>query len=241
MTMPNAIKAEEVEVILDAMLKSDTASEFCRSIVHADFTGSNAQGCQLFFLDNKSRLTPVAGYGLAAEILEPGKTEISAWDDNPISRCIREKQHSLNSSLGEGKSLICIPLLKDNYPVGALCIVIDSKVKELPFGEALIPILSKLGAYILTTLANKPGNKSNIDPNANGEDLTSRQIQILELMAEGLVNVEIAAQMLLSESTIRQETVRIYRALGVPNRAEAAKKGKALGIIGRRPNMQVVS
>jgi DNA-binding NarL/FixJ family response regulator len=68
---------------------------------------------------------------------------------------------------------------------------------------------------------------------ANGEDLTSRQIKILELMAEGMVNVEIARELMLSESTIRQETVRIYRALGVPNRGEAAKKGKVLGLIKR--------
>ena len=241
MTEQQVIKAQEVEVILDAMLKSDNASEFCRSIVHADFTGSSAQGCQLFFLDNKSRLTVVAGYGLGSESVQASDAEVSAWDDNPISRCIREKQYLFEVNSSDGKSLICVPLLKDQLPVGALCIVVDSKVKALPFGEALIPIISKLGAYILATMARKPGNKSAVDPNANGEDLTTRQIQIIELMAEGLVNVEIAAQMLLSESTIRQETVRIYRALGVPNRAEAGKKAKALGIIGRRPNMQVVS
>jgi DNA-binding CsgD family transcriptional regulator len=241
MSGQQGISAEEVEVILDAMLKSDNASEFCRSIVHADFTGSNAQGCQLYFLDNKSRLTVVAGYGLGFDALQPGETEVSAWDDNPISRCIREKQYLFEATSADGKSLICVPLMKDQLPVGALCIVVDAKVKQLPFGETLIPIISKLGAYILATMASKPGNKGEVDPNANGEDLTNRQVQILELMAEGLVNVEIAGQMLLSESTIRQETVRIYRALGVPNRAEAAKKARALGIIGRRPNMQVVS
>ena len=241
MTAEQSINAEEVEVILDAMLKSDSASEFCRSIVHADFTGANAQGCQLFFLDNKSRLTVVAGYGLGSETLSLGEGEVSAWDDNPISRCIREKQYLFDVDRANGKSLICVPLLKDQLPVGALCIVVESKDKSLPFGEALIPIISKLGAYILAMMANQPGAKGSVDPNANGEDLTTRQIQILELMAEGLVNVEIAGQMLLSESTIRQETVRIYRALGVPNRAEAAKKAKALGIIGRRPTMQVVS
>ncbi len=241
MTTTQGISAKEVEVILDAMLKSDTASEFCRSIVHADFTGDSAQGCQLFFLDNKSRLSVVAGYGLAAESLQNTHSEVSAWDDNPISRCIREKQHLFEANTADGKNLICVPLMKDQIPVGALCIVVDSKVKALPFGEALIPIISKLGAYILATMATQPGAKGVVDPNATGEDLTGRQIQILELMAEGMVNVEIAAQMLLSESTIRQETVRIYRALGVPNRAEASKKAKALGIIGRRPNMQVVS
>jgi DNA-binding CsgD family transcriptional regulator len=241
MTGHQGISAEEVEVILDAMLKSDTASEFCRSIVHADFTGSNAQGCQLYFLDNKSRLTVVAGYGLSSEALNFGDTEVSAWDDNPLSRCIREKQHLFEVNTADGKSLICLPLLKDQIPIGALCIVVDSKVKQLPFGHELVPIISKLGAYILSTMGSNPGTKAPLDSNANGEDLTSRQIQILEMIAEGLVNVEIARHMLLSESTIRQETVRIYRALGIHNRAEAAKKAKALGIISRRPSMQVVS
>jgi DNA-binding CsgD family transcriptional regulator len=230
-----------VEMILDAMLKSENASEFCRSIVHSDFTGSAAQGCQLYLLDNKSRLTIVAGYGLAPSELNSNTEELSAWDDNPVSTCVREKQFLFETAAKDGKSLICVPLLRDQLPVGVLCMVADAKVKNLPFGEALIPILSKLGAFILATMATQKGRTGATDPNANGEDLTSRQVQILELMAEGLVNVEIAGQLLLSESTIRQETVRIYRSLGVPNRAEAAKKGKALGIIGRRPTMQVVS
>jgi DNA-binding CsgD family transcriptional regulator len=230
-----------VETILDAMLKSENASEFCRSIVHSDFTGSSAQGCQLYLLDNKSRLTVVAGYGLAPIELTSAGDELSAWDDNPVSTCVREKQFLFETAPKDGKSLICVPLLRDQLPVGVLCVVVDSKVNTLPFGESLIPILSKLGAFILATMSTQKGRTGNVDPNATGEDLTSRQIQILELMAEGLVNVEIAGQLLLSESTIRQETVRIYRALGVPNRAEAAKKGKALGIIGRRAQMQVVS
>jgi DNA-binding NarL/FixJ family response regulator len=36
---------------------------------------------------------------------------------------------------------------------------------------------------------------------------------------------------MLSESTIRQETVKIYKALGVSNRTEAASKAGALGLI----------
>ena len=236
------ISSQEVGVILDAMLKSDNASEFCRSIVHADFTGPQAQGCQLYLLDNKSRLNVVAGYGLAPDNLDTKDSEVSAWDDNPVSKCVREKQFLFEQGMSGGKSLLCVPLLKDQLPVGVLCVVVDAKVKQLPFGEALIPIISKLGAFILATMASKPSRGGgNVDPNANGEDLTSRQVQILELMADGLVNVEIAGQLLLSESTIRQETVRIYRALGVPNRAEAAKKARALGIIGRRNAIQAVS
>lgn len=230
-----------VESVLDAMLKSENASEFCRSLVHSDFTGDTTQGCQLFLLDNKSRLSTVAGYGLAPEDLEQAGDELSAWDNNPVSTCVREKQHIFETAKLGKKSLVCVPLMRDHLPVGVLCLVLDSNAKSLPFAEALIPILSKLGAFILATMATQKGRSGNFDPSATGEDLTSRQIQILELMAEGLVNVEIAGQLMLSESTIRQETVRIYRALGVPNRAEAAKKGKSLGLIGRRSHIQSVS
>jgi DNA-binding CsgD family transcriptional regulator len=230
-----------VESVLDAMLKSENASEFCRSLVHSDFMGDTTQGCQLFLLDNKSRLSTVAGYGLAPEDLDQSSEELSAWDNNPVSTCVREKQHIFETAKAGKKSLVCVPLMRDHLPVGVLCLVLDSNAKALPFAESLIPILSKLGAFILATMASQKGRSGNFDPSATGEDLTSRQIQILELMAEGLVNVEIAGQLMLSESTIRQETVRIYRALGVPNRAEAAKKAKSLGLIGRRSHIQSVS
>jgi DNA-binding NarL/FixJ family response regulator len=65
------------------------------------------------------------------------------------------------------------------------------------------------------------------------EDLTERQKTVLKLMTDGFTNAEIARELLLSESSIRQETVRIYKTLGVSSRQGAAKKGKALGLIAR--------
>lgn len=230
-----------IETVLDAMLKSENGSEFCRSIVHADFTGNDAQGCQLYLLDNNSKLKVVANYGLPSHADENAVKELSAWDSHPIAQCIRDKNMVFDKNISDDKSVVCVPLMRDQLPVGVMCIVVGSAKAELPFGEELIPILSKLGAFILANVATQKGRAGNLDPNATGEDLTSRQIQILELMAEGMVNVEIAGQLMLSESTIRQETVRIYRALGVPNRAEAAKKGRALGLIGRRSHIQSVS
>lgn len=219
---------ESVESVLDALLNSANASEFCRAIVHGGITGGSIQGCHLYLLDNSSHLSPVAGYGMAYETHKP---EISAWDESPVALSVRQKSFVFEKPGKSDQPILAIPLLRDSIPVGSLGLVLSDEAKELPFHERLIPILSKLGTYCLTNMtysASKVGNRE-----ANGEDLTSRQIQILEFMAEGLVNAEIAAKLMLSESTIRQETVRIYRALGVPNRAEAAKKGRALGLIKR--------
>jgi ATP/maltotriose-dependent transcriptional regulator MalT len=180
-------------------------------------------------------LNPVSGYGrtyLDTEIA------LSAWDDDPLAECIRKKEFALqNPSREPDKGVLAIPLLKDSIPVGALSLVLDAGAKVTPIRENLIPILSKLGTYCLSAFSGVgnrlTGHFSTQSREANGEDLTSRQIRILELMADGMVNVEIARELMLSESTIRQETVRIYRALGVPNRTEAAKKGRTLGLIKR--------
>lgn len=229
------VELGRIESILDALLKSESIQDFSRSIVHSDITDGSVQGCHFYALDSESHLKPVSGYGrtyLDTEIA------LSAWDDDPIAACIRNKEFEFqNPSKETDRGVLAIPLLKDSIPVGALALVVDAENKKLPIHESLIPVLMKIGAYCLAAFSGSSsrsaGSFSTAPRELNGEDLTSRQIRILELMADGMVNVEIARELMLSESTIRQETVRIYRALGVPNRSEAAKKGRTLGLIKR--------
>lgn len=66
---------------------------------------------------------------------------------------------------------------------------------------------------------------------ADSGQLTQRQILILRGMVEGKTNHELATEMGFSVSTIRHETMRIYQALAVSDRKEAAKKALSLSII----------
>lgn len=54
--------------------------------------------------------------------------------------------------------------------------------------------------------------------------LTPRQIEILSLVAKGLSNAEIAAQLYLTESTVKWHVRKILRVLGVANRAQAVAR-----------------
>ncbi len=54
------------------------------------------------------------------------------------------------------------------------------------------------------------------------QDLTSQERQVLLLIAEGRTNREIAAELFLSEGTVRNYVSSILSKLGVSNRAEAA-------------------
>jgi DNA-binding NarL/FixJ family response regulator len=56
---------------------------------------------------------------------------------------------------------------------------------------------------------------------AEGPDLSSRELEVLEKLARGLPNAEIAAALMVSENTIRFHLKNIYEKLGVANRTEA--------------------
>jgi len=54
--------------------------------------------------------------------------------------------------------------------------------------------------------------------------LTSRQLEILALVADGLSNAEIASRLYLGESTVKWHIRKILRTLGVANRAQAVAR-----------------
>lgn len=63
------------------------------------------------------------------------------------------------------------------------------------------------------------------------DSISARQIQILRGMVEGRTNHELATELGFSVSTIRHETMAIFRALGVSDRKEAAKAAQLMSLI----------
>ena len=61
--------------------------------------------------------------------------------------------------------------------------------------------------------------------------LSDRQLRILGLMAKGLTNSQISKRVGFSESTVRQETMAIYRFFGVGGRREAVRLAGMRGML----------
>jgi DNA-binding NarL/FixJ family response regulator len=61
--------------------------------------------------------------------------------------------------------------------------------------------------------------------------LSSRERAVLELMASGATNPEIADTLHLSKHTVKEHTSAVYRKLGVRNRTEAVQRGQRLGLL----------
>ena len=67
--------------------------------------------------------------------------------------------------------------------------------------------------------------------NGDAQGLTARELEVLELLGEGLRNAEIADRLVLSEKTVAHHVSAVLRKLAVPTRARATSRARQLGIL----------
>ena len=68
-------------------------------------------------------------------------------------------------------------------------------------------------------------------PSGTEAQLTRRERDVLERVAGGATNREIAAELNLSPHTVKEHTSAVYRKLDVRNRAEAVQRAQRLGLL----------
>ena len=61
--------------------------------------------------------------------------------------------------------------------------------------------------------------------------ITRRELEILELIAQGMSNREIAEKLFVSENTVKTHSSRLFDKLSAKRRTQAVQIGKELGLI----------
>ena len=117
------------------------------------------------------------------------------------------------------KTQIVVPILRFNAPVACIGIVSD---KQITPDDELGIFFQTIANLISLHLFRQARDRKKLE-SPNVTSLTDRQVQILAHIAEKRTNIEIADIMGYSESTIRQETIRIFEKLQVNGRNEARK------------------
>ena len=63
------------------------------------------------------------------------------------------------------------------------------------------------------------------------DPLSERELEVLDLLASGRTNSEVARDLFVSVGTVKSHTGNIYRKLGAKNRAEALARARELGVL----------
>jgi DNA-binding NarL/FixJ family response regulator len=84
---------------------------------------------------------------------------------------------------------------------------------------------------LMQGLMRLPKSGEGLGEESLSENLTAREKEVLEKMAEGLANKQIALALSISEHTVKFHLSSLYAKLGVASRTEAVKRGIELGLI----------
>ena len=101
--------------------------------------------------------------------------------------------------------------------------------------DAIEALCIPIALYLSFQIRRSPNQVISINSlqetrDSGGAQLSARQLSILRGMVEDKTNHELALELGFSVSTVRHETMRIYQALAVSDRKEAANKALLLGL-----------
>lgn len=102
-------------------------------------------------------------------------------------------------------------------------------LKDAPPEELLAAV--RRAAAGETALAPEVGSKLLARMRAPETSLSQRELEVLDAVAEGLANAQIAARLFVSTSTVKTHLVYIFEKLGARSRTDALAKARAAGLI----------
>ena len=198
-------------------------------------------------------------FGFHSDVLEPFE-RTSLWDQLPVSVAIREHRTlafgdattldrefpRLNGNGLQMGSLVVTPITSAGQAIGACTLIGDAGITAPDSNAHLLESAClELGLYLLsrphiaqpaTALA---GSQERATRERVPTELSARQRTVLAYLGKHLTNRQIAVRMGFSESTIRQETMAIYRFLEVAGRREAVEVARERGLFATEADHQV--
>jgi len=101
---------------------------------------------------------------------------------------------------------------------------LESAVRKVAAGERV------LAAAALTVLVGTGTKAPDLEP--SGHPLTVKEREVLDLLAKGMANREIATTLVISTATVKSHLAHIYEKLGAKNRQDAVGRAIEQGLLG---------
>ena len=248
------IKSESLDTnlgksLLQAFAVSKNGDSFCKHIVHKALQAVGVIGALICTVSENAILNWTGCYGVFAQNTR-GQV-LNVWDHSLLTTAIvsgkpQSSERSakpqntsasvFNDTLGE--SFLAIPFSANSKHVGAIGLVFGTPLHLTKIGQTEFELL-QLAAEIAADfyggrryLEESESRWQESNPNfATMDQLTDRQLKILVAIGKGMTNREIGVLLNLSESSIKQESSKIFKILGAKSRYQATKLARQQGVI----------
>jgi DNA-binding NarL/FixJ family response regulator len=159
-----------------------------------------------------------------------GVVLIAAWGSS-----MRLIQNAIAESLPETPVLLLSnePVSFGSLPAGGRAwgfLSMDTTREELAAAVHALALGLWVGDATFTGGTGQPSHDGSAD-GWEADLLTPREKEVLQLLAQGLPNKQIAQRIGISENTVKYHISSIYSKLGASNRTEAVRLGSHRGII----------
>lgn len=237
--------------LLSTLVSSAAPEDFCRSLVHNILNEQNAIAAFICRAEGDGSLQMMGSYGYPPERGARG-SKVSIFDPMGITDSIRENRVLVFNGWEDykrlypnqldraspGKAFVAVPFSREGFPAGGVGIAFGDYVTESQFNKLLWETIQLIGeVYVSPTWFSAAENREQLEgvsarhPKIKPEDLPERARKVLELMAQGKTNWQIASILRFSESTIKLDASLIFRSLDVNTRESAVVEAKKIGLI----------
>jgi DNA-binding CsgD family transcriptional regulator len=185
-------------------------------------------------------------FGIDPEIWQVYPQGTSVFDKYPITDAMRTRKTVWINTLPEwgeeypllmpykfpttDKTFICLAIEKCATPVAVVGIFALPVIEVDGEIDTFLGAIANILSLYLYSEENSPTNINALSDksialrkSSANQILTERQMLILKLISENRTNIVISERLGYSESTIRQETIKIYANLGCNGREEASE------------------
>ena len=213
--------------LIDLVFSSSSLAELCTRLVHSRDLNQAVMGAHVYGINGDADLLLASGYGVKGDSLPDFVSGTSA---NAVALAVKSMRPVFRN---EQEPLLAIPATHNRVPNACLVAVLNQPSLGEELNEELLEIFSQAIGFFISTSPDSGITVSSRRSSARSRTLTTRQVTILHMMADSLTNAAIARELLVSESTIRQETVKIFRELNVTGRTAAVTRARELNLLNR--------
>jgi DNA-binding CsgD family transcriptional regulator len=213
--------ANSLQSLFQAIAQAQDEQELRQQIMVKVREYFTAQRCRLFFFDEllwaEKKLSDILQRGLSV-------------DHNPVLRYLVEHHAAVHDELvlppglwkticprSDHAHVMVGPIVTNGRLAGGLGFTRDSNAPA--FNTQDLTNLSAICLHVSTRVAIMQSQSSRFSL-LNQNRLTPREIQIAELVAQGLTNAQIGAALWITENSVKQALKRMFRKLEVSSRAE---------------------